>query len=183
MDRVVVVLPPDLAETPPAWLTGRAAVVAGGTTRAASVVRGVAAAGDETSVFLIHDGVRPFVSVATISRVLASALREPTVPTLPVTDTIKQVDGDGRVVRTPARDELRAAQTPQGFPAHLLRELHRTTDLAGDSTDDSVMCERAGIPVKTVVGEETNLKITSEADLQYARWLVEAGVIPRPTLS
>jgi 2-C-methyl-D-erythritol 4-phosphate cytidylyltransferase len=146
-------------------------------------VCGVAAAEEETSVFLIHDGVRPFVSAATISTVLASASHEPTVPTVPVTDTIKEVDREGRVVETPARDALRAAQTPQGFPADVLRDIQRTADPARDITDDSLMCERAGIPVKTVSGEATNLKITSQADLRYARWLVEAGMIPRPTLS
>ncbi|MFV1985775.1 MAG: 2-C-methyl-D-erythritol 4-phosphate cytidylyltransferase [Gemmatimonadota bacterium] len=183
VDQVVVVLPPELAEPPPEWLADRAIVVAGGATRAASVVRGVATSGRETSVFLIHDGVRPFVSSATISKVLDSARSGPTVPVLPVTDTIKCVDRDGWVERTPARDALRAAQTPQGFPAELLRELHRRTDVPEDVTDDSVGCERSGIPVRTVMGDARNLKITSEADLDYARWLVEGGMIERPSLS
>ena len=183
VDRIVVVLPPELAETPPEWLIRRAMVVSGGATRAASVVRGVAAASEETTVFLIHDGVRPFLSAATISTVLATARHEPTVPTVAVTDTIKRVGQDDRVVRTPPREALRAAQTPQGFPADLLRDLHGALESTGDITDDSVMCEHAGIPVRTVAGEPTNLKITSEADLLYARWLVEAGMIQTPTLS
>ena len=183
VDRVIVVLPPELARTAPEWLAERATVVAGGTTRAASVVCGVAAADRETSVFLIHDGVRPFVSSATISSVLDSARSDPTVPALPVTDTIKRVDRDGWVERTPARDTLRAAQTPQGFPAELLRELHAGTDTAEHLTDDSLGCERAGIPIRIVMGDDRNLKITSEADLEYARWLVEGGMIERPSLS
>ncbi|MDH3733316.1 MAG: 2-C-methyl-D-erythritol 4-phosphate cytidylyltransferase [Gemmatimonadota bacterium] len=179
---LVVVLPAALAERPPEWLS-TVTVVTGGASRAESVLRGVAAVPDGFDVILVHDGVRPFVSSALISRVIESAAKAPTVPTVPVTDTIKTVGSDGFVVSTPERVGLRAAQTPQGFPAEVLRGLHESAEPDADITDDGVVCERAGIPVRTVEGDPRNLKITGPEDLEYARWLVETGVIRPPRMS
>ena len=84
---------------------------------------------------------------------------------------------------TPSRSHLGAAQTPQGFPDGLLQELTADDpDGSGEMTDEGMLCERAGVPVRTVSGEPTNLKITSRPDLEYARWLVEAGMIEPPIL-
>ncbi len=183
VDVVVVVLPPDLAAEPPAWFPAGVQVVAGGDTRARSVVNGVAAIDvTEDAVVLVHDGVRPFVSADVISRVIEAAGDGPVIPVVPVTDTLKTVDLEGRVLGSPARDGLRAAQTPQGFRAGLLRALHRESSPDAGVTDDGVLCERAGIEVRTVPGDAANLKVTTPTDLEYARWLVETGVI-QPTIS
>lgn len=178
IDRVVVVLAPRRVADPPAWLDGGVRVVAGGASRAASVRAGLAAV--DGSAVLVHDGVRPFVSAALIGRVAAAAAEGPVVPAVPVADTIKRVDGEGRVVETPPRSMLRAVQTPQGFPTELLRRAHEASAPGGDPTDDAEVCEALGGAVRTVEGELINFKITTEADLLRARHLIEAGLISWP---
>lgn len=197
---VVVVLPPELAAAPPPRIAlalrvgadtgGVRAVVAGGDTRAESVGRGTGACPDDVDIVLVHDGVRPFVDAATIDRVCDAAVDGPVVPVVPVVDTIKRIDDAGLVVESPPRHALRRAQTPQGFPSGLLRRLQaeaatgRETGTGdGGITDEGVLCERAGLSVRTVAGDPHNLKITDPEDLAYARWLVETGVIPRPSMA
>lgn len=177
---LVVVLPPDEVQAPPGWLSGAGRLVVGGATRRESAARGVAAVGRGVDRILVHDGVRPFVSGELIGRVHAACAREPVVPVLPVSDTIKEVRSDGTVVDTPDRRRLRRAQTPQGFPADTLRRLYAAERAEAAITDDAQLCERQGIAVRTVDGEPRNLKITSPEDLGYARWLVESGLVARP---
>ena len=180
--RVVVVLPAGLAASPPDWIEPGVRIVAGGATRAESVAAGVeaAASGGEDGIILVHDGVRPFVGEDLISRVIEGARDGPVVPVVPVSDTIKTVDDEGRIVGSPARDRLRAAQTPQGFPAALLRRLHARSAADAGITDEGVLCEREGVAVAIVQGDERNLKVTTPSDLAYANWLVDTGVIEVP---
>lgn len=178
--ELVVVLPADEVEAPPSWLSGAGRLVVGGATRAESVARGVAVVPGTVDRILVHDGVRPFVSDALIARVHAACAADPAVPVLPVPDTIKEVRADGTVVGTPDRRRLRRVQTPQGFPAATLRRLHGAARPDAEITDDALLCERGGIPVRTVEGEPRNLKITSPEDLAYARWLVGSGLVERP---
>jgi 2-C-methyl-D-erythritol 4-phosphate cytidylyltransferase len=176
----VVVLPSEEAESPPDWLTAADRTVEGGDTRAASVSRGVAAVEGNVDRILVHDGVRPFVSPSLIGRVCEAAARGPVVPILSLSDTIKEVDSDGRIVGTSDRSRLCRAQTPQGFPADLLRRLCATAPEDASITDDAMLCERAGIEVETIEGEPHNIKITSTEDMEYARWLIENGLIVPP---
>ena len=85
-------------------------------------------------------------------------------------DTLKRVDAEGRVLDTVDRTPLRAIQTPQAFRGQLLRDAHaRVHD---DVTDDAAMVERLGASVFVVEGDELNRKITTPADLEWARALV-----------
>ncbi len=177
---IVVVLPPDDAEEPPPWLVGADHIVGGGDTRAASVARGVAMVPGEVDRILVHDGVRPFASSSLIGRVCEAAARGPAVPVLPLSDTIKEVSGEGRIVGTADRSRLCRAQTPQGFPGALFRRLCAEVPSSADLTDDAMLCERRGVGVATIEGDPHNLKITSSEDLAYASWLVESGVIAPP---
>lgn len=186
VDGIVAVLPAEVAEEPPDWLSHAARerdvrLVAGGRSRAESVALGVAAVPGDPEAFLIHDGARPFAGPGLIARVAGRAGTEPVIPVLPIHDTIKRVDDRDRVVETVDRARLRRAQTPQGFPAALLRELHARRESAAAPTDDALLCEREGRTVTTVDGDAHNLKVTVPHDLAYARWLVETGVIRRPT--
>ena len=172
---IVIVVPRDVSQAPPEWLDALAnRLVAGGRSRAESVARGVAATRAAAEVILIHDGVRPFVSPGLIERVTAAARETACVPILPVVDTIKELTGEDTVVRTLDRSRLGRAQTPQGFPAPLIRRLVADPRTA-DVTDDVALCEPVGIPVRTVPGDPLNIKITAEADLEYAEWLVRSG--------
>jgi 2-C-methyl-D-erythritol 4-phosphate cytidylyltransferase len=82
-----------------------------------------------------------------------------------VTDTIKQVDADGRVVATPARSSLRAIQTPQAFRRAVLSRAHGS---GAEATDDAALVELLGVTVEVVEGDELAFKITTSADLERA---------------
>jgi 2-C-methyl-D-erythritol 4-phosphate cytidylyltransferase len=176
IDAIVVAAPPGWVE--PAILLAEeyalskvAGVVAGGATRAESVRKALAEVGEDALVVLVHDAARPLVSDAVVERLL-SALGEGwdgVVPGLPVTDTIKRVDGN-RVVETLERDALVAVQTPQVCPAETLRRAY-AGELAG-ATDDASLVERAGGRVAVVPGDPKLLKVTSRDDLALVEsWL------------
>lgn len=142
-------------------------VVAGGQTRADSVRHGLAAATGE--LVAIHDAARPFVSEAVITAVLQAAAQSgAAAPAVPVKDTIKVADADGRVQNTPDRATLYAVQTPQCFSRKLyLEALERVTgDRARLVTDDCSLLELAGFPVTLTQGDYENYKITTKEDLQ-----------------
>ena len=158
-DGVVLVVPPErVAESEAADV-----VVAGGASRADSVRAGLAAVPEEADVIVVHDAARPRASAALFAAVI-DAVRggaDGAVPALPVTDTVKRVDGD-TVVETLDRSTLVAVQTPQGFRAEMLRKAHAS---GADATDDAALVEQAGGRVVVVPGEPGNGKITHPSDL------------------
>ncbi|KAF5029712.1 Bifunctional enzyme IspD/IspF [anaerobic digester metagenome] len=142
--------------------------VAGGERRQDSVRLGLAALPIGCGRVLVHDSARPFFS-PTLVRALLDGLTDSidgVIPGLPVTDTVKHVEDD-RILSTLRRDSLRAVQTPQLFPAALLRRVHeRALAENWEVTDDASMVELAGGTVRIVPGEATNLKITNPEDLR-----------------
>jgi 2-C-methyl-D-erythritol 4-phosphate cytidylyltransferase/2-C-methyl-D-erythritol 2,4-cyclodiphosphate synthase len=147
---------------------------AGGPTRQGSVRQGLEALARNRpppALVLIHDAARPFPSAALIDRAItAGRAHGAAVPGVAVTDTIKIVDRAGHVVETPARDALRAIQTPQAFAFHALLGAHRAAAEAGLDTfsDDGALAEWAGVPVTVFAGDPDNIKLTHEADLADA---------------
>jgi 2-C-methyl-D-erythritol 4-phosphate cytidylyltransferase len=126
---------------------------------------------DDALVVIVHDAARPLVSEEVLERVLAPLSEgwDGVVPGLPLTDTVKSVEGD-RVARTESREKLVAVQTPQAFLAPKLREAY-AGDLTG-ATDCSSLVEACGGRVKVVQGDPRLLKVTTQADLeQVAAWL------------
>jgi 2-C-methyl-D-erythritol 4-phosphate cytidylyltransferase len=149
-------------------------VVPGGVTRADSVKRGLMSIRAATAeIVAVHDGVRPFVTVAEISKTVAAArLHGAAILVAPVTDTIKQVD-EQRVVETLDRAGLRRALTPQCFQYEVLREAYQRADVNDPSlTDDSALVEQLGKPVMIVEGSARNIKITKPEDLLIAEVLL-----------
>lgn len=164
-DGVVVVVPASDVEAESAR-SGAAAVVAGGASRAASVRNGLEAVPDDAAIICVHDAARPLASVDVYERVVQEVHSGAAgaVPVVPVTDTIRSVDG-GVVDRS----TLQAVQTPQAFRAELLRAAHAG---AADATDDASLVEAAGHPIATVEGHPRNIKITHPDDLAAAEaWL------------
>jgi 2-C-methyl-D-erythritol 4-phosphate cytidylyltransferase len=149
-------------------------VVDGGETRTASVAAALDAVPERFPIILVHDAARAFAPPDLVERVAAAvrAGHEAVIPVLPVVDTIKEIDAEGYVAATPARDSLRAVQTPQGFRRAVLERAHRNA--TGDSTDDAALVERLGIRVFCVPGSEAALKITHPADLVTAEQLALA---------
>ncbi len=125
---------------------------------------------------LVHDAARALTPPELIVRVV-SALRQghtAVVPALPLSDTIKAVDGNGVVLGTPERAGLRAVQTPQGFATDLLlRAYQSATELSGaEFTDDASLVEHVGGQVQVVDGDPLAFKITTRLDLLLARAIV-----------
>jgi 2-C-methyl-D-erythritol 4-phosphate cytidylyltransferase len=173
ISSVVVVLPPDDAANPPAWLVALDVRIApGGPERGDSVVNGLREIGGDVDLVLVHDGARPFISRDVIDRVLEAA---PAIAAVPVTDTIKQVDDGGTITGTPDRARLWQAQTPQGFPrAALVRAYERAREDGVAATDDAALYERYVGPVRVVMGSYRNLKVTRPEDLPVAEALALA---------
>jgi 2-C-methyl-D-erythritol 4-phosphate cytidylyltransferase/2-C-methyl-D-erythritol 2,4-cyclodiphosphate synthase len=152
----------------------------GGATRQQSVLAGLealAAAGPE--IVLIHDAVRPFPSPALIARAIDAAERYgATAPGTAMSDTVKQVDVDGRVLATPPRSALRAVQTPQAFRFPLILEAHRRAAAAGvgDLTDDVAVAEWAGAPAYVFEGDPANIKVTTMQDLRAVEGRLAASL-------
>src|ERR1700753_1123662 len=122
---------------------------------------------ENPDIVLIHDAARPFVTSAVISRAIEAAGRTgAAVPTVAVTDTIKQVDQSGNVEATPDRAALRIAQTPQSFRFDVILEAHRRAAQQGrsDFTDDAAIAEWAGLTVATFEGDPANMKLTTPED-------------------
>ena len=144
------------------------APVSGGATRQASVCAGLKALAKLTpDIVLIHDAARPFVSDAVITRAIAAAQKTgAAIPTVAVADTIKQVDASGHVVGTPARADLRIAQTPQSFDFARILAAHERAARDGrdDFTDDAALAEWAGLTVATFEGDHLNMKLTTPED-------------------
>ncbi len=149
------------------------AVRPGGARRQDSVLSGLDAL-EDCSWVAVHDSARPFVTQDMISKGLQTAeVIGAAVPAVPVADTIKEVSGEGLVVRTLDRRPLRSVQTPQFFRADLLRRAHR--EVAFDVTDDAAMLEALGAPVALYPGSPANFKITTPEDLDLAEALMKAA--------
>jgi 2-C-methyl-D-erythritol 4-phosphate cytidylyltransferase len=151
------------------------AVAAGGARRQDSVLEGLKRAPEGfDGVVLVHDAARPLVDVATIEAVAREAeAGGAALPVVPIADTVKRV-GEGRVVETLDRQELAAAQTPQGFRFSLLVEAYEAAFRdAVALTDESMAVERIGSPVRLVPGSPRNRKITTPEDLEWAEGLVQ----------
>jgi 2-C-methyl-D-erythritol 4-phosphate cytidylyltransferase len=175
IDAVVVAAPPGWEE--PSVLLAEelgagkvSTVLAGGATRAETVRLALGDVPAEALVVLVHDAARPFVDDAVIERVLGPLSEgwDGVVPGLPVSDTIKRIDGD-RVVETLERDALVAVQTPQAFIADVLRAA-ATVD--GDASDCASLVEARGGRIRVVEGDPRLLKVTTPEDLDVASsWL------------
>jgi 2-C-methyl-D-erythritol 4-phosphate cytidylyltransferase len=176
VSRVVVVLPPEDVDTPPEWLaTLPIDRIGGGAERSDSVRNGLAAIGERTATILVHDGARPFVAPRLVERILTAVADCPgdaVIPGLPLTDTVKEVDDGGFVIRTVPRDHLWQVQTPQAFPATILRQVHaKAARSEFRPSDDAALLEHYGHTVRIVEGDPDNIKVTTSMDLAVAQIL------------
>ncbi len=167
-DRVVVAVPSGYEGGPDR--------VAGGASRSASV-RAALAAAPEADVAVVHDAARPLLSRELVERCVAALDQEfdGAVAAAPVSDTIKEADAAGRVLRTLDRSTLWAIQTPQVFRAELLRRaLDVSEAVLAAATDDASLVEAAGGSVCVVEAPADNLKVTRQVDLELAEALLRA---------
>ena len=170
VERVVLVIPGEEVDSHRSLVTkrgyGKVQVVPGGERRQDSVRNGLDALGGMEWA-IVHDGARPFIDAAMIETGLEAAKTTgAAAPAQPISDTIKETDEAGMVVRTLQRDRLRAVQTPQVFSTRLLRRAHE--QVRGDVTDDASMVEMTGGSVRLFPGSGENLKVTTPLDLKIA---------------
>ena len=151
-------------------LTKPVAVLAGGASRQETVERALAAAPPSTEIVVVHDAVRPFVSLDLISRVVEAARRGgAAIPGVPSIDTVKQVELQ-MILGTIPRERIVLAQTPQAFRYPLLRDAFANARQEGFmGTDESSLVERLGVNVTALMGSDRNIKITKPSDLPLAR--------------
>lgn len=149
-------------------------IVAGGETRAESVLAGLESASKKTRLAAIHDGARPLVTEEIIERTVSKAARTgAAAPAIALKDTIKRV-GKGVVVETPPREELVGIQTPQVFDKDLIEgALYQALEQGILLTDDCSAAERLGMAVHLTEGGEENIKITTPLDLALANLIWE----------
>jgi 2-C-methyl-D-erythritol 4-phosphate cytidylyltransferase len=159
-DRVVVAVPPGM-EYPDS--------VEGGPVRSDSVRRALAAA-PEADVVVVHDAARPLVTRELVERCIAGLEGyDAAIAAARVTDTVKEVDEAGRVVKTLDRSTLWAVQTPQVFNAAVLRRaLDRPVDELAKATDDASLIEDLGGSVHVIEAPPGNIKVTTPHDLDLA---------------
>ncbi|MDR0941912.1 MAG: 2-C-methyl-D-erythritol 4-phosphate cytidylyltransferase [Bacteroidales bacterium] len=138
-------------------------IVAGGVERFYSVQAGLAHI-DANGFVAIHDGVRPFVSQACIARGFACARQNGSaVPVVDSIDSLRIVDGQTSKIID--RTTIKRVQTPQIFTVEKLKQAYRQ-QYSPAFTDDASVWESAGFTVALYEGEERNIKITTQADLE-----------------
>jgi len=169
-------------------------LVSGGRERSDSIRHALEVAGSWSpdgqlpEIVAVHDAVRPLVTPAQISAVVARA-REvgAAILALPSTDTLKEV-AQGMIVRTLDRRSIFRAQTPQAFHYSLLLQANQAAREAALpsalTTDDALLVETLGAPVAIVEGSSRNLKITTPEDLELAERLLQeeqGALLPCPS--
>ncbi len=149
-------------------------VISGGEVRSKSVAAALSQVNQNADYILVHDAARCFATQAQTMRVIDALLAgdHAVVPAIEVVDTIKVIDANNFAESTPSRSSLRAVQTPQGFSAQILHRAHQS---GNDATDDAALVEVLGIAVRVVPGEPNAHKITTPADLEWAKRLAETN--------
>jgi 2-C-methyl-D-erythritol 4-phosphate cytidylyltransferase len=145
-------------------------IVAGGPSRQASVMLGLAELGDDVRVAAVHDGARPCVTSDLIAETVKSAKRYGSgVAAVKITDTVKEVDHGMLVARTVDRSKLWAVQTPQTFKVEcLMRAYENAKKKKLVVTDEASAVEALGEEVHLVPAPLSNIKITTPEDLTLA---------------
>ncbi|MEY4997774.1 MAG: hypothetical protein RLY59_1178, partial [Actinomycetota bacterium] len=182
--QVVVVAPADFIEDAHAilhkvapGLESLVSVVTGGATRHDSVAAGLAVVDSGVQVVLVHDAARALTPTSVFADVdmAVQATGAGVIPALPVVDSLKQVDVTGGILGIADREQLRIAQTPQGFPRAELDAAYAAAGSADFTDDASVFAANGGV-MTTIPGDEVAFKITTAWDLNRAHQVL--GGIP-----
>jgi len=146
-------------------------VLEGGETRQQSISLALGRVQESADVVLVHDAARAFTPTEVFDRVAAEVVAAGfgVVPVVAVHDTVKRANGE-EVLETVDRSDLRAAQTPQGFPAKLLRAAY--AEVIEEHTDDASLVQSLGHRVLSVAGDRMAMKVTTKDDLILASHLV-----------
>ena len=153
-------------------------IIAGGARRQDSVRMGVKATEGKYDLLLIHDGVRPMITVELVEKIIAAAgMHRAVIAAMPAKETVKEVNSHYEVVGTYDRRRVWMVQTPQIFRYGDILAAHERAVSEGweEATDDSLLMEKMGITVTVVEGSDRNIKVTTPFDLEMARRILTAS--------
>jgi len=166
VDRTVVVVGADHGALAQAATTGNnVTFVHGGATRTASVRAGLGALGD-ADVVLIHDAARPGLTPATV-RALIQTIEDGAggaAPALRLSDSLRRVDTDNRMIGEVDRDALVRVQTPQAFRGEVIRAAYAVLPAEASVSDDLAVARVAGAEIRLIPGAERLMKLTYPED-------------------
>ncbi len=172
-DQITLVCHPDWIAQVQQEISPSITLIAGGPTRQASSFLGIQAC--QAEFVMIHDAVRPFVSLEILQRNLTAVHLHSAVDTcIPSADTIVHAPGKTLITTIPPRDHYLRGQTPQTFDYKLILEAHQKTRQQ-EATDDCSLVLELGHPIAIVAGDESNIKITTELDVEWAEFLLKNG--------
>jgi len=157
-------------------------VVKGADSRQGSVAAALKLVGNDTELVVVHDAVRPFVTVEQVTRVIEQARRhKAAILGIPAMDTVKEVkraslpEDVALITATIPRERVVLAQTPQVFETQLLKQAFAEAEGDGlSASDEAGLIERLGHDVFVVQGSERNIKITKPSDMDLARFYLQA---------
>lgn len=154
-------------------------VISGGEERQKSVEKGFCSISSKPDIVVVHDGVRPFVSVALIEEVVTEAKKSgAAIAACPSTDTIKKSTPEQSIENTLPRQDIWFAQTPQAFKYEILKNAFEKASEDGYlGTDESLLVERLGKEVRLVKSSKHNIKITTPEDIELGELILESGIL------
>jgi 2-C-methyl-D-erythritol 4-phosphate cytidylyltransferase len=183
---IVIATRPDVVESLQATIRSEkfkqnVSVVRGGDSRQESVAAALREVPEDAEIILVHDAVRPFVTVDQITRVIEEARKcQAAILGIPAMDTVIEVkraslpEDVALITGTIPRERVVLAQTPQVFSAKLLRAAFARAEADGvNASDEAGLVERLGHDVHVVLGSDRNIKITRPADMELARFYLE----------
>lgn len=176
IDEIIVIVFENFIENTRDWINRHgikkvSKIETGGKQRQESSSVGLEHCGQDTGFVLIHDAVRPFVSLTLLDELIEKVKKYgAVVPTIPPTDTIIEVNELGFIEKIPNRETLKCVQTPQAFKYEIIKCAHEHAVREGikNVTDDCSLVSRLGHPIYTIKGDEKNIKITFPQDLEIA---------------
>lgn len=149
-------------------------LVIGGNSRQESVLNAITIS--ESDIVVIQDGARPMIKHSYIENSLLELNKySGTSIAVKSKDTIKITDNNGIVIESTSRDNTWVIQTPQCFDKKILLDAHMNQLNSPNTTDDCMLLENAGYKIKLISGDYTNIKITTEEDLNIIKELLKNG--------
>lgn len=151
-------------------ILGKVSIIQGGHDRTTSVINGFSHVKEDTDVLLVHDAARPLVDRKLIRACMeAGAGNRCCAAGVLSRDTVKMLDGNNRFSATLDRNRVCLVQTPQAFPYPVAKEMYRYAVAENiQATDDATLAEKLGFEIFLIPSDETNLKITTDADIRLA---------------
>lgn len=145
-------------------------LVIGGTTRFESVKRGLHAVSSD-AIVAIHDAARPFVTKELIAKCYNKAKQKQcgVIPVVDEKNSLRELIGDRH--KALDREKVKIVQTPQVFPAHLIKRAYEV-EYNPLFTDDATVAENNNVKVELIAGDDANIKVTTMNDLNYASYLL-----------